>query len=536
MATGLNPNADGLQAGTASSLKEAVPALVAISVSKTFSGNRVVSDVSMTLEPGEIRMLLGGNGSGKSTFIKILSGYHQKDAGGELRIGGEILPDASPHAAHQLGARFVHQDLGLIRDSSILDNMFMTGAFPTRFASVDARQAKQRTRAALELVGLDLDHRTLVRDLSAVQKTGVAIARAIGLSDEEPIRLLVLDEPTATLPAVEVELLLTTVKSIADSGVAVIYVTHRFDEVFELPSKVTVLRGGQEVLTIDSSELTRDELVAHVVGSEVLKVVAEASGGRFGQAAKPVLRVEGLETPLVSGLSFDVKPGEVLGFSGVTGSGRELINSAVFGASTRLGGTVTCDGVEIKANRPDLAISSGMAFVPADRKIHGGFMNLTARENISIGGLNKFWKFPRINRKAEVSDSSDWFERLAVQPRGAIAAMLGSLSGGNQQKVIMGKWMRLSPKVMLFEEPTQGVDVGAKAEIYRQFSEASGAGSALVVSSADIDELVAVCDRILVLRHGRIVEELTGSNLTVAKVTRASLANSTSDQLEGAGR
>ena len=536
MATGLNPNSDGLQAGTISPPGEVVPALAAMSVSKTFSGNRVLSDVSMTLEPGEIRMLLGGNGSGKSTFIKLLSGYHHKDEGGEIRIGGVPLPDASAHGAHQLGARFVHQDLGLVEDSSILDNMFMTDKFPVRFGTVDARQAKQRTNAALAEVGLDLNHRTLVRDLTAVQKTGVAIARAIGLSDEGSIRLLVLDEPTATLPAAEVEQLLTTVKRIANSGVAVIYVTHRFDEVFELPSKVTVLRGGIEVLTTDSSDLTRDDLVAHIVGSEVLEVVQGTSGATFAKTVKPVLRVEGLETPLVSGLSFDVKPGEVLGFSGVTGSGRELINSAVFGATTRLGGSVNCDGMEIKPNRPDLAIRAGIAFVPADRKIHGGLMSLSARENISISGLNKFWKFPRINRKAESSDAIDWFERLAVQPLGAIAAVLGSFSGGNQQKVIMGKWMRLGPKVMLFEEPTQGVDVGAKAEIYRQFSEASAAGSALVISSADVDELVAVCHRVLVLRHGHIAEELTGADLTVVNVTRASLATSNSDQTEGAGQ
>ncbi len=531
MATGLTPNSDGMAAGTTST-NGVVPALAVTSVSKTFSGNRVLSNVSMTLESGEIRMLLGGNGSGKSTFIKILSGYHHKDDGGEIRIGGEILPDLNPHAAHHLGARFVHQDLGLIQDSSILDNMFMTGKFPARFGTVDARKAKQLTNASLEQVGLDLDVRTLIRDLSPVQKTGVAIARAIGLSDSNPIRLLVLDEPTATLPAAEVHQLLATVRRVADSGVAVIYVTHRFDEVFELPSRVTILRGGSEVLTTDSATLTREELVGHIVGSEVLAVV-ENTTTTFNTHAEPALEVEDLQTPLVNGLTFRVHPGEILGFSGVTGSGRELINSAVFGATTRLGGVVTCAGVQVKANRPDLAIAAGIAFVPADRKIHGGFMNLSARENISISGLKSFWKFPRINRTTESHDAMNWFQRLAVRPAGAISAALGSFSGGNQQKVIMGKWMRLGPKVMLFEEPTQGVDVGAKAEIYRQFAEASASGSALVVSSADVDELVAVCHRVLVLRHGRIVEELTGRELTVANVTHASLVDSSEDLANG---
>lgn len=532
MAPGLNPTPDGIVAGTTPS-GGVVPALSVVSVSKTFSGNRVLSDISMTLIPGEIRMLLGGNGSGKSTLIKILSGYHHRDSGGEIRIGGELLTEASAHASHRLGARFVHQDLGLIQDSSILDNMYFTSRFPARFGTVDAKEARRRTELALEVVGITLDPRTLIRELSPVQKTGVAIARAIGLSDSDPIRLLVLDEPTATLPAAEVSDLLTTVRQVANSGVAVLYVTHRFDEVFELPSKVTILRGGHEVLTGESSTMTRNDLVSHIVGEEVLKV-AERVATNLDHTVEPVLHVAGLETPLLSGLSFTVRPGEILGFSGVTGSGRELVNSAIFGASHRLGGIVQCDGTIVRPNRPDLAIAAGIAFVPADRKNDGGFMNLNARENISVSDMRSFWKFPVINQRKERKTALSWFERLGVRPASAINAALGSFSGGNQQKVIMGKWMRLLPKVMLFEEPTQGVDVGAKAQIYRQFADASSAGSALVVSSADVDELVAVCHRVLVLRHGQVVEELSGSDVNVANVTRASLATETVDQLEDA--
>lgn len=501
---------------------DAVPALSVVNVSKSFPGMNALKGLNLDVIGGEIRSLIGGNGSGKSTFIKILSGYHRPDVGGEIRINGEVLHVGHPKASYRLGARFVHQDLGLVNDCSVMDNLFLGSGFITRLGTIRGRLASQRAQSALEIVGLDVDVRKPVEVLSAVEKTGVAVARALNGSDEFPIRLLVLDEPTATLPAQEVEVLLRMVQSVAKSGVAVLYVTHRLEEVFRISKQVTILRNGSHVATVPIEGLSRAELLNYVVGSDFVEVkkdgsaVATSSGG-------PAISVQGLCARGLVDVTFDVAPGEIVGISGVTGSGREMLNSAIFGAVSRQAGEVKAGTMVIPARRPDIAIRAGVVFMPSDRRVHGGLMEMSAAQNCTITSLKEFSKYFTIRQKKELAETTLWSERMDVRPRNAFTQRLALFSGGNQQKILLAKWLRLNPRVLLLEEPTQGVDIAAKAIIHGRLMDAAKSGASLVISSADVDELVALCSRILILREGRLVASLSGETLNVGAVIRESL-------------
>ena len=497
------------------------PALEVRDLAKTFAGNRALAGVGLLIGAGEVRCLVGGNGSGKSTLIKILSGYHHPDPGGEIHIGGQLLRPGHPKESHRLGARFVHQDLGLILEASVTDNLFLGDRFPVRYGMVDARAARRRCREALERLGLAVSPDTLVNELSPAQRTGVAIARAVATGGGS-IRVLVLDEPTATLPAAEVGALLSIVRSVAATGVGVLYVTHRLDEVFDIGTGVTVLRNGHEIATEAVGGLTRRSLLELIVGEEVAEVHRDHDV-TVSSRPDPVLRVDGLTGRTLRGISFDVMPGDIIGISGVTGSGREELNASIFGAVDRDGGTVAVNGREVQAHQPAHAIRSGMAFLPAERRTHGGLMSLSATENLTITALKDFWSVPSLRSRSEDQEAQRWFERLSVHPPGAWRSPLTSFSGGNQQKILLGKWLRLDPAVLLLDEPTQGVDAAATAEIYRQLLGAAERGAALVVATSDIDELVALCNRVLVIEAGALVKELTGEEVNVGSVTSWSL-------------
>jgi len=502
------------------------PALSARGVGKTFPGSRALIGLDLDIAPGEIRALLGANGSGKSTFIKILSGFHRPDPGAEVEIGGAALEFGDPSACHVLGGRFVHQDLALINDSSILDNLSFGEGFPTRMGSILSRSARQAASESLDQVGLDLDPLTLVRDLAPAEKTGVAVARALRETRETPVRLLVLDEPTATLPAPEVRRLLDIVRRVAARGVGVLYVTHRLDEVFQVARTATVLRNGREVITAAVAGLTRGQLVHYLVGSELDEAHREAAAlADEADAANTVLSIRDLRAGSLHGVSLEIAAGSVVGVSGVTGSGREFLLPAIFGAAKREGGEVSVDGSTLAPFRPSEAIRRGAIFLPADRKLLGGLMDMTARENLTLSSIAEFWKFPMIRRKTERTDVRQWFDRLQIQPPQGLEQTLLTFSGGNQQKVLFAKWLRLNPKLLLLDEPTQGVDVGAKAEIHHQILTAAAAGAAVLVCSSDIDELVALCSRIVVVRDGHIAADMTGADITVAKVSAETITS-----------
>lgn len=495
-------------------------ALEVRALSKTFAGGQALDEVDLHLAAGEIRALLGGNGSGKSTLIKVLSGYHRPDPGCSILVGGEPLQTGDPSSSLRLGARFVHQDLGLVESSSVLDNLAVGAGFPTRLGTIRSRHARRQARAALAQVELDLDPEQLVHTLTPAQKTGVAVARALQPNGERSARVLVLDEPTARLPDQEVARLLALVRAVARGGIAVLYVTHRLDEVFDLADTATVLRDGVKVFEGPVAGMTRDDLLHHLFGSALETADALVPVER---TTDPLLDVRGVCTEALAHLSFEVHPGEIVGVAGITGSGREALCATLFGARPRDRGEVRMNGQLVMSGRPDLAIASGTAYVPAERKIDGAFLDLTARENITIGDLRSFWRKPTLRRRLEDAAARKWFEQFEIHPGDGTERLMATFSGGNQQKVVFGKWFQQGPTVFLLDEPTQGVDVGAKAELHRCLSDAALAGAAVLMSSSDSEELIATCSRVIVLRNGSIVAQLVGADINAHLIARASL-------------
>ena len=500
------------------------PAVQVRALSKTFAGGRALSSVELQLDSGQVHALLGENGSGKSTLIKVLSGYHRPDPGSEILVGGEPLTLGSPMASHQAGARFVHQDLGLIETASLSDNLAYGSGFPTRFGTIRRSAARHRAAEALARVELDISPDTLVSALSPAQKTGVAVARALLAEPGNQVRLLVLDEPTARLPVHEVEHLLGIVRTVVASGVAVLYVTHRLDEVFEIAHQATVLRDGHRVATAPVASLSRDDLLHHLLGAALESAHRHAPHPDTSATShNAALVIENLHSDVLHGLSLQVQRGEVVGIAGITGSGREALCASVFGARPRDRGTVHVGGQLLRSDRPDQAMALGAAYVPSERKLQGAFLELTARENISIASLPAFWRWGRLRRGHERRIAASWFERFGIRPNGGEEQLLSTLSGGNQQKVVFSKWFQRAPVLFLLDEPTQGVDVGAKAELHRALFDAARGGAGILMSSSDMDELVTTCDRVLVLRAGRVVAELRGSQINPHTMARAAL-------------
>lgn len=499
------------------------PRLRLVGVSKTFGGVSALDGVDLGIGPGEVHALLGENGSGKSTLIKVLSGYHVPDSGSQILVDGHDLRFGDPLSSYTLGCRFVHQDLGLIDSLSVADNLALGGGYPRRWGTIRVREFRRQVRLDLARVGLALDGDLPVGGLSPAVKTGVAVARALRDHDGVTAKVLVLDEPTATLPDEEVHQLLGMVRAVAASGVSVIYVTHRLEEVFGLAHKVTVLRDGRKVLTEAVENLSRDGLVAALVGRDFDEVSIDRTGMR-DEEREPLLEIRNLTAGPIENLSFDVGPGEILGIAGITGSGRETLLGTLFGAGLRESGTVSVDGEPVQVMRPDISMAMGIAYLPPDRKVHGAIMDASARENLSLSDLRPFRRCARLVRKLETEEARRWFTRLDIRSATGPEQVFSTFSGGNQQKILFGKWLRRAPRVLLLDEPTQGVDVAAKAQLHHQIVQSATLGAAVIVSSSEAEELAALCHRIVVLASGQLVAELTGEEISVATIVEASLA------------
>jgi ribose transport system ATP-binding protein len=489
-------------------------------ITKSFGGTEVLSGFNMDVSAGEVHALVGENGSGKSTFIRVLAGYHRPDRG-EIRVDDTEIGLGSPRDSRLAGFRFVHQDLALVESVSILDNLAMGTGFPCRAGTIRPRAARRAAAADLERLGISHAPGTPLGQLTGAERVGVAVARALRDSAAGSSKVLVLDEPTATLPYGEVVRLMEIIRRVASVGVAVVYVSHRLDEIFDVAENVTVLRDGRKVADRAVSSLNRAELVNLLVGREFDEVRAHRRPPA-GDGA-PSLTVRDLFAPSIGGVSFDVRPGEILGFAGIVGSGRESLLSVLFGAVKRRSGEVIVDGRAIGAGHPRRAMAAGVAMLSASRMTTGAFPRLSARENLTIADLRPFWQAGWLRRGAENAVVREWFARLDVRPAAGQNRPFLTFSGGNQQKVLFAKWLRRRPAVFLLDEPTQGVDVGGKAQIHAQIQEAAAGRTAVVVSSSDADELAVLCHRVLALRNGRIVAELTGPELTVAALSRAAL-------------
>jgi ribose transport system ATP-binding protein len=497
-------------------------ALTVRNLSKTFSGRTVLTQFEITIEPGEIHGLLGQNGSGKSTFIKALAGYHEPDPGAVVQVGGRDLAPGSPASAYQLGCRFVHQDLALVGTLPVQDNLFLTSGYPTRWGRVDRKEVRRAAAKVLSAVGLDVDPSQPVATLRPAERTGVAIARALLTQGSDLPAVVVLDEPTATLPAHEAEALLTTLRTTAASGVGILFVTHHLNELRGFADQVTILRNGSRVGCWRTNQISGDELVRQLVGDELAAELRQAQQFSPGQPAEPEasppLVVSGLRAARLQELSLQLRSGEIAGLYGLTGSGREEVLPAIYGSVDREGGSVRIAGSDLPAGRPDVAIRAGVAYLPPDRKALGGAMTHPARHNLTLPDLKPFWRRGLMRRGLETAETRTWFQNLKVEPRDGVDLPLASFSGGNQQKILLARWLRLKPRVMLLDEPSQGIDVGAKLEVHRRIITAAQAGTAVLVASSDVEELTALCERVLIIRDGRLHDELAGSRLNVAAI------------------
>ena len=495
------------------------PALLVRGLTKVFGAQRALDSVDLTVEAGEIHALVGHNGSGKSTLVKILAGYHQPEPGACAEVAGRELALGSAEAARAAGLRFVHQNLGLVGAMTVSDNFRIAGG-GRWLAPLRRRAERAAARRAVAAIGYDISPTAAVADLTEAERTAVAVARA--LEDFDGVPLLVLDEPTASLSAPEVERLFAAIRRVADDGTAILFVSHHLDEVLGLADTVTVLRDGRRVATRPARGLGHDELVELMLGRRLLDSVATKEETAAPEAAHPRMVVSDLRGRTVAGLDLDVRAGEILGVAGLTGSGREEVASLLCGRLPR-GGEMTVDGVPVPPGDPHAAVNAGIAYVPADRA-DATMPRAPVRENLTLADLAPFWRGGRLRRGAEQRESERWIRTLDVRPAHPERS-IAELSGGNQQKVVLARWLRTAPSVLVLDEPTQGVDVGSKADIHRLIDDAAAAGTAVVICSTDDDELARLATEVIVMRRGKASVRLTRSEASSERIEQEQLAS-----------
>ncbi|PBC35537.1 sugar ABC transporter ATP-binding protein [Rhodococcus sp. ACS1] len=485
------------------------------SLSMTFDSGRALDGADLSLTVGEIHGLVGQNGCGKSTLIKILSGYHFPDPGAEGTFLGAPLPFGDPSAPHRVGIHFVHQDLGLVDGLSVVENLALGSGYATGpFGNIRWRRQIAATREATHALGYELDPHTDVSKLSPSERVGVAISRALINDSSAALRLLVLDEPTAALPPTEVQRLFAVLQRLRERGVTTLFVSHRLDELLTACDRVTVLRSGRRVSTAGTSTMTRESLIRDILGRPL---VPHKPTNLSVNSQEPSVTVRRLTGTRLKPLDFDVYPGEVLGLVGVTGSGREEVASLIVGATEPIDGSVTVHGSTYSGLNPHTASRAGIAFLPTDRRRSAVIPDATVRENLTLPMLADITRLGHISRRAESRVAGDWIGKMQVRPSDPENLAI-NLSGGNQQKVLLARWLRTKPKMLILDEPTQGIDVGTKTQFYALLSAAARDGIAVVVCTTDGQEAVELCDRVLVLADGVCTRSLTGSSLTTAVV------------------
>lgn len=490
------------------------PALEISGLSKAFAAQRALDGVDLAIEPGEIRALLGQNGSGKSTLIKILSGFYKPDAG-TAAVAGRDLAFGNPAVAERAGLRFVHQDLGLVAGLSVTDNLALGhGYTASSRLRIQWRREEATARKALAALGFDIDPRRHVSELPVSQRTAVAIARALSPRRGQTV-LLVLDEPTANLPSADAEAILRLIQRVSEAGVGVLFVSHHLDELSRVADSVTVLRDGKVVTTAPMPDVSQDTLVRLMTGRAL-----RDQAWRQNAPGDAVLVVEELTGEVVRQVGFTVRSGEILGVAGLTGSGREELAELVYGSRPRHG-RVTVSGREIPSMQPHRSSAMGIGLVPSDRHANAILTDGSVRENISLANPGRHLRRGAISHRAERRDVDGWLARLAVVPR-QTEFPAATLSGGNQQKVVMARWLRHGSRILVLDDPTQGIDIGAKAEIYAQLNEVAAGGTAVLLVSSDVEEICLISDRVLVLRNGRLVAEFAGQEADPERVTLAS--------------
>ena len=485
-------------------------------ITKSFPGVKALDDVRFDVRAGEVHALLGENGAGKSTLIKIVSGLYQPDAG-TVRLDGEEVRFASPHDAQAAGIATIFQELLLFPELSVAENVFMGHAPRTRFGALDWAAMRAQTQDLLASLDIhDLDVTRMVGTLSVGNRQRVEIAKALS----QNARILIMDEPTAALTEADVLRLFGIVRLLRERGVGIVYISHRLEEVFTLADRVTVLRDGVYVGTRDVAATSTDELITMMVGRTIENLFPKLDA----EIGRPLLEVRDLcGEPLFRDVSLELRAGEIVGLAGLVGAGRSELAQAIFGIKPADSGTIRIDGQPVRIRSPAQAKRLGIAYVPEDRGTQGLVRPMRLRENVSLAVLRQMARGPFIDRGAETALAERSIRQLSIRASGS-EQVVEKLSGGNQQKVVLSKWLATRPRVLIMDEPTRGIDVGAKAEIHRLMSGLAGEGLAVLMISSELPEIMGMSDRILVMRGGTIVAEFARADASQEAIAAAMMS------------
>ncbi len=478
------------------------------SISKAFTGVQALAEVDFDARAGEIHAIVGENGAGKSTLIKILAGAHAPDSG-EIVWNGVPIEIPSPQRAHALGIATIYQEFSLIPELTIMENVLL-GREPATAGFIRFRELRETAERALAELDMHLDPGAQVSRLSVAQMQMVEIAKAVS----QNARLLVMDEPSATLTEHELEGLYRLVRGLRDGGRSVIYVSHRLEEVLSLADRITVLRDGRHIATLDAADASAQDVIRLMVGREITEQFPAASADSPGEK---LLEFEDVSTVKLRGVSFSVRKGEIVGVAGLVGAGRSALGRAALGVDRIVRGNIRVRGTELRVKSPRDSVRAGIGLLAEDRKRQGLVLQLPVRANLSLASLDRISRLGFVFRRAEAARASELGALLRVR-MSTIEQPIAELSGGNQQKVLIGRWLWRECPVMIFDEPTRGVDVGAKAEIYGLLRQLAEQGVAILMISSDLPEVLGMADRVLVMRDGSIVAELSGAEASQESV------------------
>jgi len=474
-------------------------------IRKSFGGVHALKDVSFEVKPGEVHAIVGENGAGKSTLMKILSGAYQKDHG-EIRIDGKVIQHLNTNIAKKLGIGIIYQEFALAQDLTVAENIFI-GKLGDKRGLIHWAELYKKSSELIESVGFHINPKSVVGDLSVAYQQIVEITKALS----ENVNILILDEPSAVLPPSDVENLFKILKNLKAMNVSIIYISHRLDEIFQIADQITVIKDGMVTGTVAPDQVTQEVIVNMMIGRSIETMFPK----RNVPIGEEIFRVEGLKSGhKVNDISFSVRRGEVLGIAGLVGSGRTETVRAIFGADGKDGGTVYLEGKNLKIKSPADAVKKQIGLLPENRKEQGVILDMSIRSNISMPSISRFAnKMGIIRAKSEKAMAQDMVAKLSIKTS-SVENSVGSLSGGNQQKVVLAKWLNYNCKVIILDEPTRGVDVGAKVEIYSLINELAARGLGVIIISSEMLEIIGMCDRTLVMNNGSIKGELKREELS----------------------
>ncbi|SKA87043.1 ribose transport system ATP-binding protein [Clostridium sp. USBA 49] len=494
-------------------MKDKKPLLEMVNISKSFPGVKALENVNLKVHAGEVLALLGENGAGKSTLMKVLSGVYKKDSGKILIEGNEVEIHGIKHA-EKLGITIIHQELSVLPNLTVAENIFLGNEkFGKVSRKINKQWMRERSISFLEQIGCNIDPDTLVKDINVGEMQMIEIAKALTKNSS----VIIMDEPTTALTDVETKKLFEVIKKLKNKGIAVIYISHRMDEIFEICDSITVLRDGKYVGHVETKNVTKDELITMMVGRKL----EEQFPYKSVKKSKTLLKVENISLKnKVKNVSFEVKAGEILGFAGLMGAGRTELAKTIFGDYKKSSGEIYINGEKVTINSPKDAIKHGICYLSEDRKKEGLILNMSVRENMTLPNLKNYENnLMKINKKAEKEEVDEYIQKLSIKTPNQ-DQIIKNLSGGNQQKVIIAKWLMLSPNVLIIDEPTKGIDVGAKKEIYEVLNELKSMGKAVIMISSDMAEIIGVSDRVLVMHEGEITGELSRNELTQENIMK----------------